>query len=174
MKFIGNQRAIVFTAILAAFLMVWLGANWRSQAQNTQLPQPVRYVNDFGEVIDASTKQRLETILANLKERTGIEFFVATVKSVGAEDLYDYSLRVADEWNVGPKSPRKGLVLVIATDTGKFFTQFSGRVQTDLPDGLVGEMGRRMRPKIESAGYSQALLTGIETFINILGERSNF
>jgi tetratricopeptide (TPR) repeat protein len=174
MKFMGNQRAIVFTAILAAFLMVWLGANWRGQAQNTQLPQPRGYVNDFGEVIDASTKQRLETILANLRERTGIEFFVATVKSAGAEDIYDYSLRVATEWNLGSKSSRKALVLVLAIDSGKFFTQFSGQVQGDLPDGLVGEMGRRMRPKIESAGYGQGLLTGIETFVNILGERNNF
>ena len=174
MKFKGNQRAIVFTAILAAFLLVWSGATWRGQAQNTQLPKPSGYVNDFAEVIDGSTKQRLETILANLKQRTGIEFFVALVKTVGAEDIYDYSLRVADGWNLGPTSPRRGLVLVIATDTGKFLTQFSGRVKTDLPDGLVGEMGRRMRPKIESAGYSQGLLTGIETFVNILGERNNF
>ena len=174
MNFIGHQRAIVFTAILAAFLLVWSGANWRGQAQNTRLPKPRGYVNDFGEVIDASTKKRLETILANLKERTGIEFFVATVKSAGAEDIYDYSLRVANEWNVGSKSPRKALVLVIAIDTGKSFTQLSGGVQTDLPDGLTGEMDRRMRPKIASAGYSQGLLTGIETFVNILGERNNF
>ena len=174
MRFIGNQRAIVFTAILAASLLVCAGANWRSQAQNTKLPQPRGYVNDFGGVIDAATKQRLETILSNLKERTGIEFFVATVKSAGAEDIYDYSLRVANEWNVGSKSSRKALVLVLAIDSGKSFTQLSGGVQTDLPDGLIGQMDRRMRPKIESAGYSQGLLTGIETFVNILGERNNF
>src|SRR6266852_4661723 len=132
MRFIGNLRAIVFTAILAAFLLVWSGANWRGQAQNTQLPQPRGYVNDFGEVIDASTKQRLETILANLKERTGIEFFVATVKSVGAEDIYDYSLRVANGWNLGTRSSRKALVLVLAIDSGKSFTQLSGGIQTDL------------------------------------------
>lgn len=174
MKFIGNQRAIVFAAIVAAFFIVWSGANWRSQAQNTQLPQPRGYVNDFADVIDASTKQRLETILANLRQRAGIEFYVALVKSVGAKDLYDYSLRVANEWNLGAKIQRKGLLLVIATDNGKFFTQFSGGVQADLPDGLIGEMGRRMSPKIESAGYSQGLLTGIEAFVNILGERNNF
>jgi tetratricopeptide (TPR) repeat protein len=174
MKFKGNQRAIVFTAILTALFMVWSGASWRGQAQNTQLPQPRGYVNDFADVVDAATKQRLERVLANLKERTGIEFFVATVKSAGAEDIFDYSLRVADGWNVGPKSSRRALVLVIAIDSGKSFTQISGGVQTDLPDGLTGQMDRRMRPKIESAGYSQGLLTGIETVVNILGERNNF
>src|SRR6266849_7270840 len=174
MKFIGNQRAIVFTAILAAFLLVWSGASLHSRAQSTKLPQPRGYVNDFAEVIDAATEQRLETILANLKERTGIEFFVATVKSVGAEDIYDYSLRVANDWNVGSKSSRKALVLVLAIDSGKSFTQLSGGIQTDLPDGLTGQMDRRMRPKIESAGYGPGLLAGIETFINTLGERNNF
>jgi tetratricopeptide (TPR) repeat protein len=174
MRLIGNQRAIIFTATLAALLLVWSGGNWRGQAQKTRLPPPRGYVNDFADVIDASTKQRLETILANLQQRVGIEFYVALVKSVGAEDLHDYSLRVANEWNLGAKIQRKGLLLVIATDNGKFFTQFSGGVQADLPDGLIGEMGRRMSPKIESAGYSQGLLTGIETFVNILGERNNF
>ncbi|HSP61505.1 MAG TPA: TPM domain-containing protein [Pyrinomonadaceae bacterium] len=174
MKFIGNQRAIVFTAILAALLLVWSGANWRGQAQNTRLPQPSGYVNDFGEVIDVATKQRLETVLANLKERTGIEFFVATVKSAGGQYLSDYSLRVANDWNVGPNSQRKGVLLVITTDDANFFTQLSGGVQADLPDGLIGQMDRRMRPKIESAGYGPGLLTGIETFVNILGERKNF
>jgi len=174
MNLIGNQRAIVFTAILAAFLIVWSGANWCSLAQNTQLPQPRGYVNDFADVIDAETKARLENILANLKQRTGIEFFIATVKSAGGEYLSDYSLRVANDWNLGPNSRRKGVVLVITTDDANFFTQLSGGVQTDLPDGLTGQMDRRMRPTFESAGYSQGLLTGIETFVNILGARNNF
>ncbi|HLR05595.1 MAG TPA: TPM domain-containing protein [Pyrinomonadaceae bacterium] len=174
MRFIGNQRAIVFTAILAAFLLVWSGANWRGQAQNTQLPQPSGYVNDFAEVVEPATKQRLETVLANLKERTGIVFFVATVKSAGGQYLSDYSLRVANDWNVGPNSQRKGVVLVITTDDANFFTQLSGGLRTDLPDGLIGRMDRRMRPKIESAEYGPGLLAGIETFVNILGERNNF
>src|SRR5216684_4269309 len=174
MRFIGNQRAIVFTAILAAFLLVWSGANWRGQAQNTQLPQPSGYVNDFAEVVEPATKQRLETVLANLKERTGIVFFVATVKSAGGQYLSDYSLRVANDWNVGPNSQRKGVVLVITTDDANFFTQLSGGLRTDLPDGLIGRMDRRMRPNIESAEYGPGLLAGIETFVNILGERNNF
>lgn len=174
MRFSGNQRAFVFTAIMTALLVVWSSANWNSHAQNAQLPKRSGYVNDFADVIDSATKARLENILANLKQRAGIEFLIATVKTVGGEEIYDYSLRVADEWDVGPKSSRKALLLVIATDSGKSFTQISGGVQTDLPDGLTGQMDRRMRPKIESAGYSQGLLTGIETVVNILGEKNNF
>ena len=101
--------------------------------------------------------------------------WIATVKSSGSKDLYDYSLEIANDWNRGaPAGPNKSVLLVVAVDNGKFFTQATRSARTVLPDGLIGTMGLRMRPKIESAGYSEALLTGIKTFANGVGELHNF
>ena len=72
-----------------------------TRAQDTRLPQPQGAINDFAEVIDPATRKRLETVLANLQQRTDIQLVVAIVKSAGSEDLYDYSLRVAKDWNIG-------------------------------------------------------------------------
>ncbi len=169
-----NQRAIIFVVILAVISFFWFGANPGVSAQG-RLPKPSGHVNDFAEVLDATTKQRLEKVLENLKERSGIDFVIATVKSTGAEDLYDYSLRIANDWNIGvPTSPKKTVLLAIAGDNGKFLAHISKGARADLPDGLIGDMGQRMRAKIESAGYSEGLLTGIQTFANGLGERNNF
>src|SRR6185503_2611316 len=41
-------------------------------------------------------------------------------------------------------------------------------------DGLVGEMGRRMRPKFDGGDFNGGLLVGIQTFTNGLGEQENF
>ena len=168
-----NQRAIALAMILAIVSVLWGGAvSW---AQIKRLPKPSGHVNDFSEALDSQTKSRLEVVLENLKQRTGLEFMIATVKSVGSQDIYDYSLAVANDWNVGaPATPTKSLLLLIATDSGKFFSQASKSARASLPDGLIGEMGLRMRPKLESGGYSQALLTGIQVFAEILGERNNF
>ncbi|HEY5073544.1 MAG TPA: TPM domain-containing protein [Pyrinomonadaceae bacterium] len=169
-----NQRTVIFVVILAVISLFWFGANPGAHAQG-RLPKPSGHVNDFAEVLDAATKQRLEKVLENLKERTGIDFVIATVKSSGAEDLYDYSLRIANDWNIGvPTSPKKTVLLAIAGDNGKFLAHISKGARADLPDGLIGDMGERMHAKIESAGYSAGLLTGIETFANGLGERNNF
>ncbi len=169
-----NQRAIIFVVILAGISLFWLGPNRDVSAQG-QLPKPSGHVNDFAEVLDAPTRQRLEKVLENLKERTGIDFVIATVKSTGAEDLYDYSLRIANDWNIGvPTSPKKTILLAIAGDNGKFLALMSKGARADLPDGLIGDMGQRMRAKLESGGYSEGLLTGIKTFANGLGERSSF
>ena len=159
--------------ILAIVSVLWGSAvSW---AQVKRLPRPSGHVNDFAEVLDSQTKSRLEVVLENLKQRTGLDFVIATVKSVGSEDIYDYSLAVANDWNLGaPVSPTKSLLLLIATDNGKFFSQASKSARASLPDGLIGEMGLRMRPKLDSGGYSQGLLTGIQVFAEVLGERNNF
>lgn len=167
-----NIRAAMLASLLAAVTLTQVIAVGLAQ---DKLPPPTGHINDTAGVIDSGNKQRLETILDKLKERTDLDLVVATVKSVGKEDLYDYSLRLAGEWNVGPRSLRgKSLLLVIATDNGRFFTQFSRDAQTALPDGLIGEMGRRMQAKFDSGDYNSGLLTGIQTFVNAVGEQNKF
>lgn len=146
-----------------------------SASAQDKLPAPTANVNDFAEVIDPATKQRLDTVLQNLKTKTDVDLVIAVVKTAGGEDMYDYSLRIANDWKIGARtSPRKTLLMVIAADTGQLFTQFSRAAQTALPDGLVGEMGRRMRPKFEARDFSSGLITGVETFVNGLGEQHKF
>lgn len=169
-----NQRAIVFVTILSIIVLFWFGANRRAGAQE-RLPSPTGQVNDLAYLLDAATRQRLERVLSNLKQRTDVNFVIVIVKSSGTEDLFDYSLRIANDRSIGaPSSVDKSILLVLAADTGKFFAQISKGGRSALPDGLIGEMGQRMRRRIESAGYNQGLITGVQTFADGLGERHNF
>ncbi|HEY8204991.1 MAG TPA: TPM domain-containing protein, partial [Pyrinomonadaceae bacterium] len=167
-----NSRVAVLSLLLAALSLTHVFAVGLAQEK---LPAPTGHINDFAGVLESGNRQRLEAILENLKGRADVDLVVAIVKTAGAEDLYDYSLRLANEWNVGSRvSPRKTLLLVISTDNGRFFTQFSRAAQSILPDGLIGEMGRRMRPKLEASDYDRGLLTAIQTFVTGLGEIHNF
>ena len=167
-----NRRAIVFTISLAIIATFWVIANPRVDAQGKRLPKPKGHISDLANVLDGATRQRLETVLENLKHRTGVDLVVAVVPSVGTEDIYDYSLWLANDWNIGGQSsPNKSLLLVIAADTSRIFTQFSKSARADLPDGLIGEMGRRMRAKISTSGFSLGLVAGVQTFVDRLGEQ---
>ncbi|HEY8413094.1 MAG TPA: TPM domain-containing protein, partial [Pyrinomonadaceae bacterium] len=46
-------------------------------AQSSQLPSPTGHISDPANVIDPPTRTRLETLLANLKDKTKIELYVA-------------------------------------------------------------------------------------------------
>ena len=53
---------------------------------DTNLPPPRGHVNDFAGVLDDASRERLENILENLQQRTGIDFVIATVKHL---DLFE-------------------------------------------------------------------------------------
>jgi tetratricopeptide (TPR) repeat protein len=173
--FTSNTRARFVAAIVSVFCLLSLAASMRGQEQPTQLPAKNGYVTDSAGVFDAAMKERLEAILKNFKERTDIEFVIATVKTIGSEDVYEYSLRLAKAWDVGVRNSRhKSMLLVVSEDQAKFFTQFSRVAQEDLPEGSVGELIIHMRPKLQKSDFNGGVFDGVKSFVSLLGERKNF
>src|SRR5262249_15997171 len=149
--------------------------NTRVGAQGKHVPKRSDHVNDFAEILDADSRKRLEDVLRNVKQRTDLDFAIETVQSIGSEDIYDYSLRVANDWKIGTQTSQgKSLLLVVVGDTGKIFTQVTPGARLYLPEGLIGDMGRRIRERSERGGLSTGLFAGVRTFVDRLGEQHNF
>lgn len=171
-----SKRRFAFLATL--ILTCSLFQNMLARAQETKptpLPPPAGHVNDYAGVVDAGVKERMENMLANLKQRGGIEFAVVTVKSTEGKKMFDYSLQIAREWKIGLMQGKdKSLLLVVSTDNGEFLTQISLGLRGEMPDGLIGEMSDRMHAPISSGNYSEALMTGVQTFIKQVAEKRGF
>ena len=140
------------------------------------LPVPFNPIVDNANVIDAGTRQRLESIYLNLKERGNIEYAVLTVDSTGDRDIYDYSLAVARGWGIGPKDAEKaGLLLVVAIQDRKYFTMVSRHLEGDLPDGVVGQIQReRLVPAFRQQNYSKGILDTIQAYAATLAQKRGF
>src|SRR5947209_6061262 len=170
-----NSSTFTSTLILAIALLVALATAHAQESSPASDVQPTGRVNDFAGVLDQSAKERIENILANLKERGGIEFSVALVKSTEGKDIYDYSLQLSRAWKIGSMQSRdKSLLLVISTDNGKFMAQVSRGFRSSMPDGLIGDMGTRMQAPIGKGNYNEALTNAIETFIKQMAEKQGF
>jgi uncharacterized membrane protein YgcG/tetratricopeptide (TPR) repeat protein len=173
MKLSVHKRLSLFSCISAA-LFLSLAVNQLAQTKPQTLA-PTGHVNDFAGVVDEATKQRLENVLANLKLKTGIEFDIATVKTTGAQDIADFSLKLAKDWNIGAfSSAKKSLLLVLAVNEKTSLTRLSRSVQRDLPEGVLGEMGQRMHALLEAGRFSESLNTGVEYFVNSLAQKLAF
>jgi tetratricopeptide (TPR) repeat protein/uncharacterized membrane protein YgcG len=154
---------------------VFLLVNVTPLAQTKQLPAPTVHVNDFAGVLDAKTKDRIEKLLENLKQRSQIDFYVATVESTGSQDIFDFSRQLARDWNIGTRtSGAKSLLLVVSAGEKTSFTQFSKSVQNDLPEGVLGEVSQRMRSPLGEGKYSEAVDDGVLHFVNALGQKIGF
>jgi uncharacterized protein len=173
----NNRNYVVLSALLLACVLWAGGSSARADTAQSPLPppNPFRYVNDFANVIDAPTRDRLESILVNLKQRANIEFAVVTIRTTGDQAIYDYSLAVARGWGIGSKEDEQnGMLLLVAIDDRKYQIQVSRHLEGDLPDGYVGELGRRMREPFRAGNYSQGITNAVETLVATLGQSRGF
>ncbi len=170
----SNYRAFLAGALFFALCIVAV-INQSAGAQGRRLPKRDGHINDIAEIIDAATKQRLEKVLDNLQQKTGIDFVVATVKTAGNEDLYDYSVRIATSWNVGPASREESLLLVFASNSGNFMTHVSSTARARVSDDLISQTGKTLREELGgTSAFSSALVAGLRTFVDQLGAKDNF
>jgi uncharacterized protein len=164
--------------MLAAAVAVILCAAALPSFAQVQVPANTGYVNDNAGVIDASTKRALEDRLKALHDSSDakIEIAILTVRTTGDTPIFDYSLAVAREWKIGStEQDNPGVLLVVAVDDHKYFTQVSRDAEGDLPDGLVGQIQRQyLVPAFKQAQYGKGIQDTVEAYIARFGQMRNF
>lgn len=139
-------------------------------------PAYVGHVNDFANVVDAATREKLETILTNFETRTGAQIAVVTVTTLGDQPIEEYANGLYRTWGVGAKSganKNKGALLLIATQDRRSRLEVGYGLEGDLPDGLAGEMLRRMRPFFREQRWSEGVTLGVNTLVATLAQKWN-
>ena len=107
MKYLRLRAKI--STLVAFFTLFWAAATAFSQSptpfsiNNSPLPPPTGFVNDYAGVIDQATKQQLETKIKQFRDSTNpsVELAVAVVHTTGERPIFDYSLAVARGWKIG-------------------------------------------------------------------------
>jgi uncharacterized protein len=142
----------------------------QATAQATsRFPTPAGLVNDYANVLDANSKTRLDTLLANLKTKANIEFAIVTVETTKGEPIFDYSLALAREWGVGAKDTAEGggVLLLLAIKDRQWRLQVSKSLEQDLPDDVCKKLGDESLPFYKKGDYAG----GIEKYVTALIKR---
>ncbi|HKE55657.1 MAG TPA: TPM domain-containing protein, partial [Pyrinomonadaceae bacterium] len=168
--------SFVFLLLLFSAFSLSATSSFAQTKSPVPLPVPFNPIVDNANVIDAQTRQQLESIYLTLKNNANIEYAVLTVPTTGDLDIFDYSLAVARGWGIGSKEGEKnGFLLVVAIQDRKYFTQVSDHLEGDLPDGLVGQIQReRLVPAFRQGNYSKGIYDTIQTYVATLGAKRGF
>lgn len=131
------------------------------------LPPPVGLINDYANVFDAPSKQKLESLLVELKNKSDIEFAVVTIGTTGGEPIFDYSLAVAKAWALGPKDTSKGggLLLMLAVKDRQWRIQVSRSLEKDLPDDVCKELGDQSLDLYRRGKYAEGVTKYVDAII---------
>ena len=149
-------------------------------AAQPQLPDPQGMVSDYDGKLSPETRQSLENLLINFRNRTGVELAVVTTPEASLQGytIEDYALYLGRKWKVGRSSDKLGLVLLIVTKPsddkgchGNTRLEVSRYLEGDLPDGLAWEVIRRMRGDFIACRFDQAVTTGVQTILSTVAQR---
>ena len=162
--------------MLKPFLLLFLLVESLTVFAQERIPAYAGHVNDFAGVVDAATEERLETLLRNFEERTATQIALVTVTNLKDRPIEEYANQLYRAWGIGAKTGAekdKGALLLVALQDRKTRLEVGYGLEGDLPDGLAGEIIRRMRPLLQQQDYSQGLYVGARTLVDTLAQKWN-
>jgi uncharacterized protein len=139
-------------------------------AQKLKDLKPQGYVNDFANVLSATTKQKLTALCAEVDSKAGAQIAVVTVSSLEGEEIEQYSVDLATRWGVGPKEKSRGVMILVAPNDHKYRFEVGYGLEEILPDGKVGGFGREAVPLLRQNNYDAAVLMVTQRVASVIAE----
>jgi uncharacterized protein len=160
---------MVSVKILRFVVAVALSAQFGVAAAQPQIPSPRGYVNDFAGVIGAARADSIARIIQFVREQSGGEIAVVTLRDLGGRDVNDVALRIGREWGVGleaevgNRARNAGVVILVvpketsSDNRGHVAIQVGQGAEGFIPDGAAGSIWREAISLLQRADYGGAV-----------------
>lgn len=137
-------------------------------------PKPIGYVSDFAGVLSSGTARHLEMLIDYMKQKTGAEVAVVTVKSIAPYTIEDYAVRLFEAWGIGEKGKDNGLLILLALSEKKVRIEVGYGLEGAITDGTAGEIIRRtMVPSFKEGEFDTGVLSGTEAVLHLIANEYN-
>lgn len=145
---------------------------WQLWAASPVLPEKAPgYVVDLADVLSVNERQLLTKIFKYLETQTTIQCVVLTIPTLDGEDISSFSLHTAEQWKIGQKGQDNGLLFVLVLQDRKYRFDVGYGLESVLPDGLLGSIGRQMLvPHFRQGEYGEGIVAAISEIVRILSE----
>ena len=158
-----------FLALVLQFitLMSW--------AQDIKIPPLRSPVMDEAHLMHPAQKRKLEEMIYQLYQSKGPQVTVLTVKDLQGYAIEDFSIRVAEKWQLGFKKEGNGLLLLISKDDRKVRIEVGQGIEGEITDFESNQMIQNyLTPSFRKndyyTGIAQVILTVAQKFEINLGQ----
>ena len=142
-----------------------------------ELPELTKPVNDFANVVDPASEQRMEAIIRSLQQATGDVVVVATVDTIAPYgDIREYANKLFENRGkgIGQRGKDNGLLILLAVRDRQVRVEVGYDLEQFITDGFSGETSRNyMAPEFRAGNYGAGLLAGLERIVGRIAEQRN-
>jgi uncharacterized protein len=122
------------------------------------LPMPGHYVEDYANVLNPDDKRSLNGILQELEQKTGTQYIILTVDTIGGASIEQFSIELAQKWKLGQKGKDNGMLFVLAKNDRKWRFEVGYGLEGFVTDQYCGRIGREVLvPYLQKGNYSRGI-----------------
>ena len=151
-----------------ALLLAFLFAGALAQAADNFPPLSGRVV-DSASVLSEQTRSALESKLSDLETKSGIQFVVATVPSLGGQEIEPYANNLFRFWKLGEAKKNNGLLLLVAPTEHRVRIEVGYGLEGTLTDALSKVIiVNAMAPKFKAGDFNGGIARGVDDIVTVL------
>jgi uncharacterized protein len=124
---------------------------------------------DQANVIPAAIRNAVEPKLAELEAKSGIQLVVATVASLGGEEIEPYANQLFRTWKLGEKAKNNGVLLLVAPNQRKVRIEVGYGLEGTLTDALSKVIiVNAIAPRFKAGDFGDGVSRGVDDIITVL------
>src|SRR5262245_62509923 len=124
---------------------------------------------DQANIIPADTRAALESKLADLEQKSGIQLVVATVNSLEGQDIEPYANELFRNWKLGEKAKNNGVLLLVAPNERRVRIEVGYGLEGTLTDALSKIIiTNAITPRFKTGDFGGGITRGVDDIITVL------
>ncbi|MDV6347285.1 YgcG family protein [Nitrosomonas sp. Is35] len=152
---VGLLIAMLFSAMLAM--------------ADVAIPPLKAHVNDLTATLSASEVVHLEQKLLAFEKTKGSQIAVLMIPTTQPETIEQYSIRVAEAWQLGRKGIDDGILLLIAKNDHALRIEVGYGLEGVIPDAIAKRIiADIMTPHFKLGHFANGIDAGIEAIIHLI------
>jgi uncharacterized protein len=166
----GSRPAARTGAFLGLlFTLFALVAAFAGAGAAPSFPKLTGRVVDAAHILSPVASADLERKLADLEQRSGIQLEVATVSSLGGEEIEPYANALFREWKLGEAKKNDGALLLVAPNQHRVRIEVGYGLEGTLTDAIsVLIIANAIAPRFKSGDFDGGVARGVADIITTL------
>ena len=133
------------------------------------LPALTGRIVDQAQIISADTRNSIEPKLVDLEAKSGIQLVVATVVSLGGQEIEPYANELFRSWKIGEKTKNNGVLLLVAPNERRVRIEVGYGLEGTLTDALSKVIiTNAITPQFKTGDFSGGISRGVDDIITVL------
>jgi uncharacterized protein len=126
-------------------------------------------VVDQANIVPADARGAMETKLADLESKSGIQLVVATVTSLEGREIEPYANQLFRAWQLGEKAKNNGVLLLVAPNEHRVRIEVGYGLEGTLTDALASVIiANAITPRFKTGDFAGGISRGVDDIITVL------